>query len=41
MLFHISTMFTKKEKKNQKEKETTTTMVRFLDEACKDYGKIL
>jgi hypothetical protein len=31
-------MLTRKEKKKQKEKGTTTTMVRFLDEALEDYG---
>jgi hypothetical protein len=31
-------MLTKKEKKKQKEKEITTTMVRFYNEALEDYG---
>ena len=38
---HKSTMFTKREKKEQKERETATARVRIYDEAKNPYGKIL
>ncbi len=34
-VIHLSTMLTRKEKKKQKEKGTTTAMVRFYDEATR------